>query len=234
MTQLQACDLKASYGDFQALYGINLVLNQGEMLAIIGANGAGKTSLLRALSGTLPAQGRDITLHGRPIGHLPAHEIVALGIAMIPEGRRLFPSLDVEENLLMGAYVGRPGPWSLRSVYRLFPDLMAFRKTPATQLSGGQQQMVAIGRALMSNPEILLCDEVSLGLAPVIVRRVYQAFPEIRRQGVSIILVEQDIRQALSSADRMMCLCEGRVVLQGKAQAFGQEEISRAYFGVDR
>ncbi|WP_323012311.1 ABC transporter ATP-binding protein [Castellaniella sp.] len=233
MKLLQSRDLTAFYGDFQALYGVSLELDVGEALAVIGANGAGKTTLLKALCGMLSDRAqRHISYQGQSIGHLPAHDIVSLGVAMIPEGRRLFPSLTVEENLLMGAYVRRPGPWDLAAVYELFPILKTFARRKSTLLSGGQQQMVAIGRALMSNPSLLLCDEVSLGLAPVIVRDVYQAFPLIRAQGVSLVLVEQDIRQALSSADRMLCLCEGRVVLEGRADAFSEEEIAHAYFGI--
>lgn len=232
MKLLDIHGLTACYGDFQALYGIDFHLKEGEAVAVIGANGAGKTTFLRALCGLVPGQGsRDVAYLGRPIGSLPTHEIVALGIALIPEGRRLFPSLSVEENLSLGAYVGRPGPWNLQTVYGLFPALKDHRKRPATMLSGGQQQMVAIGRALMSNPRVLLCDEVSLGLAPTVVRDVYQAFPRIRSEGVSLILVEQDIRQALACVDRMICLCEGRLVLEGPAGAYTQEQIARAYFG---
>ncbi len=233
MKLLETKQLTAFYGDFQALYGIDICLTEGEALAVIGANGAGKTTLLRALCGMLPDQGRQqVFFRDDWVGQRPAHEMTAMGIAMIPEGRKLFPSLNVEENLLMGAYVRRPGPWTLETVYRMFPVLETFRARQATLLSGGQQQMVAIGRALMSNPEVLLCDEISLGLAPVIVKDVYQAIAAIRAQGMSLILVEQDIHQALAVSDRMVCLCEGRAVLEGAADAYSQDQIANAYFGV--
>jgi len=233
MTLFETKQLTAFYGDFQALYGIDVHLSEGEALAIIGANGAGKTTFLKTLCGMIAGRRRDqVYFKGSAISHQPAHAITALGIAMIPEGRKLFPSLNVEENLLMGAYVRRPGPWNLEQVYKLFPILKTFRSRPSTLLSGGQQQMVAIGRALMSNPSVLLCDEISLGLAPVVVRDVYEAIPRIRAQGVSLILVEQDIHQALAVSDRMVCLCEGRVVLQGAANAYSADQIANAYFGV--
>jgi len=235
MNLLETKRLAAFYGDFQALYGMDVRLDKGETLAVIGANGAGKTTLLRTLCGMIPAQeAQQVYFQGKPVGRLPTHELTAMGIAMIPEGRKLFPSLNVEENLLMGAYVRRPGPWTLEAVYRMFPVLETFRARPATLLSGGQQQMVAIGRALMSNPAVLLCDEISLGLAPVIVKEVYKAIPTIRDQGVSLILVEQDIHQALAVSNRMICLCEGRIVLEGPADAYTQDQIANAYFGVKK
>jgi len=228
---LEVRALAAGYGDFQALYGIDLALEAGEVLAIIGANGAGKTTFLRALAGALPLRSGSVAFDGRAIGGLPAHRVCAAGIALVPEGRRLFPSLSVEENLLMGAYVRRAGPWSMEAVFALFPILREFRRRPATDLSGGQQQMVAIGRALMSNPRLLLCDEISLGLAPVIVKDIYQALPTVCGQGVSVIVVEQDISQALRVARRVVCMREGRVVLEGAPQSLAREQIAQAYFG---
>ena len=202
------------------------------MVAVIGANGAGKTTLLRSIAGALPARRDAVVFAGEPIGNLPAHEVVARGIALVPEGRRLFPSLSVEENLLIGGQLGRPGPWNLDRVYGLFPALKERRHQPAPSLSGGQQQMVAIGRALMSNPRLLLCDEISLGLAPIIIRDIYSRIPAIVAEGLSLVIVEQDIVQALKSARHVYCLQEGRVALQGEAGALTREKIAAAYFGV--
>ena len=209
--------LDAFYGDFQALFGISLEVAAGEVVAVIGANGAGKSTLLRSIAGAMPARRGAIEFEGEPIGDEPAHAVVARGIALVPEGRRLFPSLSVEENLLIGGQLGRPGPWSLARVYQLFPMLMERRHQPSTSLSGGQQQMVAIGRALMSNPRLLLCDEISLGLAPIVVREVYARLPSIVAEGSSLVIVEQDIVQALKAASRVYCLQEGRVALTGSA-----------------
>jgi len=231
MSLLEVHALAAGYGDFQALYGIDLALDAGEVLAVIGANGAGKTTLLRTLAGALSLRSGGIRFDGAPIGGLPAHRVCAAGIALVPEGRRLFPSLSVEENLLMGAYARRPGPWNLLAVFGLFPILREFRRRPATELSGGQQQMVALGRALMSNPRLLLCDELSLGLAPVVVRDIYRALPSVCEHGVSVIIVEQDISQALRVAQRVVCMREGRVVLEGLPGRLGREQIAQAYFG---
>lgn len=233
MSLLTTSGLTAHYGDFQALFGVDIALNAGETVAIIGANGAGKTTLMRSLSGVLKNAPGMITLEGRPIGGMSADEILPLGLAMVPEGRRLFPSLSVEENLLIGTY-GRKvdGYWNLRSIYELFPILAERRKNPGTALSGGQQQMVAIGRALMSNPKVLLCDEISLGLAPVVIRDIYSAVPKIRESGASLIVVEQDIGQAMKVADRVYCMMEGRVTLEGSPDSLSREDIHAAYFGV--
>lgn len=229
---LETRGLTAHYGDFQALFGVDLALGAGEAIAIIGANGAGKSTLMRSLSGVLRNGPETIRLDGRPIGALPAPEVLALGLAMVPEGRRLFPSLNVEENLLVGAYRRKgPGPWDLEFVFRLFPILRERRRTPGTALSGGQQQMVAIGRALMSNPRILLCDEISLGLAPVVIGDIYAAFPAIRGSGTAIVIVEQDISRALAASDRFYCLMEGRVTLSGDAAGASRPAIQDAYFG---
>jgi branched-chain amino acid transport system ATP-binding protein len=233
MTSLLATSqLTSFYGDFQALFGIDLVVEEGEAIAVIGANGAGKSTLLRTICGLLPAAPDRIRYRGDNIGSLPPADIVARGIALVPEGRRLFPSLSVEENLLMGQQCGRKGPWSLDRVYALFPMLRERRRQPATELSGGQQQMAAIGRALMTNPDLLLCDEISLGLAPIVIRDVYAALPGIRAGGTALVVVEQDIARALAVSDRVYCLQEGRVTLEGRPSSLSREQIKLAYFGM--
>ena len=231
-TVLETTDLTAFYGDFQALFGIDLHVARGETVAIIGANGAGKSTFLRSVVGQLSSAREQVTFEGEPIGHLPAHEIVRRGIALVPEGRLLFPSLSVEENLRLGAYGKRAGPWRIERVHELFPVLRERRATPGTALSGGEQQMCAIGRALMSNPTLLLCDELSLGLAPVIIRQLYAVLPVIVSEGTTVVVVEQDINQALSVADRVYCFQEGRVSLQGTPDGLSREDVARAYFGV--
>jgi branched-chain amino acid transport system ATP-binding protein len=226
--------LTAFYGDFQALFGVDLVLNPGETIAVIGANGAGKSTLMRSIAGVLRNEPASILHQGQPIGALAAPDVMARGIALVPEGRRLFPSLTVEENLLVGRH-GRKveGSWSLETVYELFPILKERRRNPSTALSGGQQQMVAIGRALMSNPEVLLCDELSLGLAPVVIKDIYAAFPRIRETGAAIVIVEQDIAQALKVADRVYCMMEGRITLEGRPGDLDRADIHAAYFGAE-
>ena len=232
MPLLETRELTAFYGDFQALYGIDAKLEKGETIAIIGANGAGKSTFLKAIAGLIHGPANSVLLDGVPIGTRPAAEIVKRGIALVPEGRRLFPSLTVEENLLIGGY-GRKtaGPWTLNRVYSLFPILRERRASATPTLSGGQQQMAAIGRALMSNPRILLCDEISLGLAPIIIADIYASLPEIKAEGSSIVLVEQDIVQAMKVADRVYCFQEGRMSLTGRPRELTREQIRRAYFG---
>jgi len=224
--------IDAFYGDFQALFGVSLTVEPGQVVAVIGANGAGKSTLLRCISGLMHPRQGEIMFDGEPIGAMRAHAIVRRGIAMVPEGRRLFPSLSVEENLLIGGQSKRPGPWNLARIYELFPVLAERRHQPAPTLSGGQQQMAAIARALMSNPRLLLCDEISLGLAPIIVRDIYAQLPTIVAEGQSLIIVEQDIVQALKAANQVYCLQEGRIALEGEAGSLTRETISAAYFGV--
>jgi branched-chain amino acid transport system ATP-binding protein len=230
---LETHDLTAFYGDFQALFGITFALDEGETVAIIGANGAGKSTFLKAIAGLLPRPAAAVRLDGRDIGALAAYDVVKLGIALVPEGRRLFASLSVEENLLVGAY-GRSagGSWDLESIYKLFPVLRERRHAPSTALSGGQQQMVAIGRSLMSNPRILLCDELSLGLAPIVIRDIYAALADIKQRGTSVVLVEQDLAHAMSVADRAYCFQEGRVSLSGRPNELTRDAIHAAYFGL--
>ncbi len=232
MSLLATRGLCAFYGDFQALFDIDFRLEQGETVAIIGANGAGKTTFLRSLIGVLPSAPSMVELDGEPVGGMAAHELVRRGLGMVPEGRMLFPSLSVEENLRMGAYARRPGPWTLERVYELFPVLAQRRRSPSTDLSGGQQQMVAIGRALMSNPRVMLCDELSLGLAPVVIRDIYARLEEIAAHGMTLVIVEQDVHQALAAADRFYCFQEGRVSLTGIAGTVDQDTVSAAYFGL--
>ena len=229
---LQTRDLQAFYGDAQALFGIDFELNAGELVAIIGANGAGKSTFLKCLTGLVKAEPESIRWKGQPVGGQSPGDIVRQGLAMVPEGRRLFPSLSVEENLLMGANAGRKGPWSLQRLYQMFPILEEKRKAPGTSLSGGQQQMVALGRALMSNPEVLLCDELSLGLAPIVIREIYQAMPAITAEGMTVVIVEQDVTMARQVSQRLYCFQEGRVSLQGASSELSREQISQAYFGV--
>jgi len=228
---LEVNGLDAFYGDAQTLFSISMRLKKGEMLALIGANGAGKSTFLKSIAGLVGSKRGEIRFQGKSIVGRPAFEIVANGIALVPEGRRLFPSLSVEENLLIGGKVRRAGIWTLNSVYELFPALKDRRKTLATLLSGGQQQMVAIGRALMSNPELLLLDELSLGLAPVVIKEIYALLPKITQSGLSVIVVEQDVTRALRVSNRFVCMLEGRVSLEGGPSTFTHDQITAAYFG---
>jgi len=231
-TLLSTKGLEAYYGDFQALFGIDFDVMPQEIVAIIGANGAGKSTFLKTITGLLKAESTKVLFKGHPIGGHAPHRIVADGLAMVPEGRRLFPSLTVEENLLMGQFSKRPGQWDLAKVYQLFPILKEKRNVPGTSLSGGQQQMVAIGRALMSNPELLICDEISLGLAPAVIKEIYEALEKIVQNGLTAIIVEQDVGTAKRVSQRLYCFQEGRVSLQGKSTELTHEQISEAYFGI--
>ena len=230
--QLSTHQLKAFYGDAQALFGVDIELHPSELVAVIGANGAGKSTLLKCLTGLLATQPNAVQWKGEAIGGAHPSHIVKQGIAMVPEGRRLFPSLSIEENLLMGAQAKRKGAWNLQRVYSLFPILKEKRAISPASLSGGQQQMVAIGRALMSNPDLLLCDEISLGLAPVVIREIYDAMPTITGEGMTVVIVEQDISMAQKVSQRLYCLQEGRVSLSGNSSELSREAIGQAYFGV--
>ena len=223
--------LEASYGDTRALFGVSFEVGRGETLALIGANSAGKSTLLKSICGLVANKTGKITFKGEDIIHLGAAAIVRRGVTLVPEGRRLFPSLSVEENLLVGANVGRPGAWNLESVFALFPALKERRDQPSSLLSGGQQQMVAIARALMSNPELILFDELSLGLAPVVINDIYDMLPRITLGGLTAILVEQDVTRALAVASRFVCLQEGAVSLSGAPKDHSREAITNAYFG---
>src|ERR1700682_720392 len=214
MSLLEVAELDCRYGLLQAVRGVSFEVAQGEILALIGANGAGKTTLLPSIAG--------------------AHRRLSLGIALVREGRRLFPTLTVEESLRVAAVSHRRGRWNVQAVLDAFPLLQARRKVPAANLSGGEQQAVAIGRALMSNPRLLLLDEVSLGLAPVVVDAVYRSLIEVIQEGVTVLLVEQDLTRALRVAGRVICMLEGRVVLQGEAKALDRDRVVAAYFGLRR
>lgn len=229
---LKTHQLNAFYGDFQAIFGLDIEIEAGEIVAMIGSNGAGKSTFLKAITGLLDVPSDAVQFKGESIGGIAPGRIVTKGIALVPEGRRIFPSLSVSENLLIGAYSKRPGPWSLQSVFKLFPILQERRNSPGTALSGGQQQMLAIGRALMSNPTLLLCDEISLGLAPIIVKEIYQALPAIAADGMTVLVVEQDVGTAQRVSDRLYCLQEGRISLAGNSKEVTREQISEAYFGV--
>jgi len=232
MALLEVNALDAHYGDFQALRGLSMAVDAGQVVAVIGANGAGKSTLLNAIAGLIPVRSDAIRLDGQAVGGSRASALVARGISLVPEGRRLFPSLNVEENLLVGGQCGRAGPWNLQRVYRLFPVLAERRRQSSSSLSGGQQQMVAIARALMSNPRILLCDELSLGLAPIVVRELYAQLPAIVHEGVSIVVVEQDVVQAMAATSYVYCLHEGRVSLEGRCGSLDRDRLKAAYFGV--
>ena len=233
MTDILRIDqLDAGYGDFQALFGIGLTVGEAETVSIIGANGAGKSTLLKSIVGLVAPMRGEIIFDGKSIASRPAHRRVADGIALVPEGRRIFPSLTVEENIVIGGDVGRAGPWNKDTVLEAFPLLGRLLKRSGEGLSGGERQTLAIARALMSNPRLLLLDEVSLGLAPIMVRRVYEAVPVIKEQGTTVLVVEQDVNQALAVADRFYCLLEGRIALTGVPGDVSKTQISEAYFGI--
>lgn len=224
--------LQVFYGNFQAVHGVDLQVAPGEIVSIIGANGAGKSSLLKAIIGQVDRIEGEIIFAGRSLKKVPTAEIVAGGIALVPEGRRLFPSLSVEENLILGWEVGQKGETTLPTVFELFPALQEKRRQKARELSGGQQQMVAVGRALLANPRLLLCDELSLGLAPTIINDIYKIIPMIRARGIGIIVVEQDIGRSLAVADRFYCMLEGKFSLSGRPQETDRETVMKHYFGL--
>jgi branched-chain amino acid transport system ATP-binding protein len=229
---LEVRDLTVHHGQLRALDRVSLSVGAGEVYAMIGANGAGKTTLLRTISGLKAPTSGSVRFDGADVSRLRAEKRVGRGIVMVPEGRRLFPSLTVAENLQVGASYARQGPWTIARVYELFSWMPDRRRQLAAQLSGGEQQQVAIGRALVANPRLLLLDELSLGLAPVIVRRIYDTLPELLGSGVTVLLVEQDVSQALRVASRVHCLLEGRTTLQGEPAALTAAGIESAYFGL--
>lgn len=227
-------DLSVCYGKFQAVHTINLAVRAGEIVSIIGANGAGKSSLLNAIMGAATVSSGSIRWCGEELNGRSTADIIAAGIALVPEGRRLFATLTVEENLEIGRQVGRAGPIDLDQVFHWFPVLEAPRRQKAGELSGGQQQMIALGRALLTNPRLLLCDEISLGLAPAVINDLYRLIPELRAAGLSIVLVEQDISRSLAAADRFFCMLEGRVTLEGNPRQTNRETVMVHYFGAEK
>ena len=231
---LEVRDLTVHHGQLQALHEVSLRVSEGEVYAMIGANGAGKSTLLRAIAGLDAPTSGSVLLDGADVTRVRPERRVAAGIVMVPEGRRLFPSLTLEENLLVGGAYARQGPWNISRIYELFGWMRERRTQSAAQLSGGEQQAVAIGRALVANPRVLLLDEASLGLAPVVVRRIYGLLPELLASGVTILLVEQDVSQALRVATRIHCLLEGRTTLEGTPGGLSAERIEAAYFGLAR
>jgi branched-chain amino acid transport system ATP-binding protein len=231
MTLLRLERVTAHYGHLQALEEMSLSLERGEVLAVIGANGAGKSTLLSLASGELRPSHGQVYFNDANITDLEPYRRVKLGVSLVPEGRHLFPTLTVEENLLVGAASRRQGPWTIDAIYEVFPFVLKRRNTRAALLSGGEQQAVAIGRALMSNPSLLLLDEVSLGLAPVVVRDLYVALRRVTESGTTLLLVEQDLTEALSIASQVLCLAEGQVVLTGSPKDLNEAQVVAAYFG---
>jgi branched-chain amino acid transport system ATP-binding protein len=229
---LEVRGLTVFHGQLRALTEVSLRVDAGEIYAMIGANGAGKSTLLRTIAGLHEPIEGTVMLDGEDVTSFPPERRLAMGIALVPEGRRLFPSLTVEENLLVGSYHSRPGPWDLERVYQLFGWMRERTHQRTAQLSGGEQQAVAIGRALVANPRALLLDELSLGLAPVVVRQIYGLLPELLGAGMTVLLVEQDVSQAVRAASRIQCLLEGRTTLEGRPDQFTPEEIEAAYFGL--
>lgn len=234
MSTLTVENLTARHGLLEAVRGISFTVARGETLALVGANGAGKTTLMRTLAGAHPVHGGRIVLDGQDVTQLPAHQRVRRGIALVPEGRRMFASMTVTENLKLGAMADRKGDWSIDRIIGIFPNLEKRLDHKTGHLSGGEQQATAIGRALMSNPDILLLDEVSLGLSPLIVDRVYASLDGLMKSGTTIILVEQDLSRAMAVADRVICMLEGKAVLEGRASELTRDQVTEAYFGLNR
>jgi branched-chain amino acid transport system ATP-binding protein len=232
MSILELQEVCTFYGDFEALFSISLTIDEGATFAVIGANGGGKSTMLKTIAGLLRPKSGRVLFEGEPVDHVSAHKRVARGISLVPEGRRIFPSLTVIENLEMGAYGGRRGDWDVDSVMELFPMLKPLAKRQGASLSGGEQQALAIGRSLMSNPRLILLDEVSLGLAPVVIKRIYEAMVELPARGTTVLVVEQDVQHVLTVADRVACFLEGRVSLEGKPGDLSQDQITTAYFGM--
>lgn len=235
MSMLEIKDLQVCYGVIQAIKGISFHVDQGEIIALIGSNGAGKTTTLQTITGMLPAKSGQIIFEDKDITKIPGHQIVAMGMAHVPEGRRVFSQLSVYENLKLGAYTRKDKTEveeSLERIYQSFPRLKERRNQPAGTLSGGEQQMLAMGRALMSKPRIVLMDEPSMGLSPILVQEIFRIIEEISTSGTTVLLVEQNANKALSIADRGYVLETGRIVLEGKASdLLADESIKRAYLG---
>jgi len=234
MSLLSVENLVVRHGLLQAVRGVSFSVERGEKLALVGANGAGKTTLLRAIAGAHQQASGRVLFDGADLCAVPSHKRVGMGIALVPEGRKLFVQMTVEENLLLGQTAGRPGDWSVDRVLEMFPNLKPRRRAKTGHLSGGEQQATAIGRALMSNPDLLLLDEVSLGLSPLVVDRVYASLQTLISSGTTIILVEQDLNRALSVSDRVICMLEGRVSLEGVSKGMSRDDVTKAYFGLHK
>lgn len=233
---LKVSEIDAHYKDFQALWNVSFEVHKGEIVSIIGANGSGKSTLLNLIAGLLAPSCGTIEFFGERIDGLLPHETVPRGIALVPEGRRVFPRLSVYENLVMGSYAPKKRAKkdeALTKIYELFPILEARRRQMANTLSGGEQQMLAIGRAMMSEPQLILCDEISLGLAPVVIKDIYKRLRQINREGITIVLVEQDIKRSLKVANRAYIMLEGKVVLEGEPSSLTEERVKKAYFGIN-
>ncbi len=234
MSLLAVDRLDVRHGLLQAVREVSFAIDEGEMIALVGANGAGKSTLLRAIAGAhIPWAGR-IALDGADVTSMRAHKRVAQGVALVPEGRRLFAGMTVEENLQVATRVGRRGYWTLDTVMELFPMLRARRDAIAGSLSGGERQAAAIGRALMTNPRLILLDEVSLGLAPLVIEQLYRSMRSFLQGGATLVLVEQELTRALSVATRVICMLEGKIVLDGPTGAVSRDQIVDAYFGLHR
>lgn len=234
MSLLSVQDLGVWHGLLQAVRDVSLTVDKSEVIALVGANGAGKTTLLRAIAGAHIPETGTVLFNGTDVTHLPAHKRAGIGIALVPEGRRLFGQMTVQENLLIARSARRQGHWTIETVMQAFPQLVPRRRAKAGTLSGGEQQAVAIGRALMTNPDLLLLDEVSLGLSPLAVDRVYDSIRELMKAGATVVLVEQDLNRAMAVADRVFCMLEGRIVLEGRAKELTRETITEAYFGLEK
>jgi branched-chain amino acid transport system ATP-binding protein len=232
---LEVSELDVHYKDFQALWGVSVDVKEREIVSVIGANGAGKSTLLNTVSGLLtPTRGK-VEFFGERIDGEPPHVTVPRGITLVPEGRRIFPRLTVYENLFMGSYTPRTRPKrdeAMNKLYDLFPVLKARRNQMGNTLSGGEQQMLALGRALMSDPRLILCDEISLGLAPVVIKSIYKKLDQINQNGITIVLVEQDVKRSLKAANRAYIMLEGKMVLEGDPSSLSEEEVKKAYFGI--
>ena len=229
---LEVSELTVHHGQLKALDQISFQVFPGEVYAIIGANGAGKSTLLRTIAGLHHPSAGSIRYDGKDVTGLRTERRATAGLVMVPEGRRLFPSLTLEENLQVGSSYAREGEWKIDRVYDLFPWMRDRRKQRTAQMSGGEQQSVAIGRALVANPQVLLLDELSLGLAPVIVQRIYAMLPQILATGITTVIVEQDVSQALRVATHIHCLLEGRTTLQGSPSQVSAQQVEAAYFGL--
>lgn len=231
---LEVNGLHVRYGQLEAVSNVSLRVDGGQTVAIIGANGAGKSTLMRTIAGLHPPASGTVVFGGTDITNAPSHRRVALGLVMVPEGRRLFPSLTLRENLQVGAVRARKGQWTVPGLLKLFPWMKERLDRPTAYLSGGEQQAVAIGRALLANPRLLMLDELSLGLAPVVAHQMYDLVLELRREGLAVLLVEQDVTQALRVSDYAHCLLEGRIRLSGRPRELAPAQVEAAYFGVAR